>query len=80
MPSVEIHYCVPCGHLPRAIDLQRALLEEYGQGLERVSLRTGDSGVFTVSVDDEQIFDHREDGFDADEIVEAVGAYATPAQ
>jgi selenoprotein W-related protein len=76
MTNVEIEYCVPCGHLPRAQDLQQALLEAYGQQLETVSLRTGDSGVFKVRVDDDLIFDKAEDEFDADAIVDTVGTYA----
>jgi len=76
MTNVEIEYCVPCGHLPRAQDLQQALLEAYGQQLETVSLRTGDSGVFKVRVNDDLIFDKAEDEFDADAIVDTVGTYA----
>jgi len=76
MTNVEIEYCVPCGHLPRAQDLQQALLEEYGQQLETVSLRTGDGGVFEVRVEDDLIFDKAEDEFDVDAIVDTVGTYA----
>jgi len=73
MTDVEIHYCVPCGHLDRAQQLQHAILDRYGQEVDRVALRTGDGGVFTVSVDGEQVFDVDEDEYDADAIVEAVG-------
>jgi selenoprotein W-related protein len=73
MVSVEIEYCVPCGHLSRAQELERAILEEYGLGLDRVTLVTGDGGVFTVSVDGETIYDVAEDEYDPDAIVETVG-------
>ncbi len=72
MSTVEIQYCVPCGHLERAIELQRTILEKHGQGVEVVGLRTGDSGVFTVSVDDDLVFDKESDEFDADSILERI--------
>lgn len=72
MTTVEIEYCVPCGHLDRAQKLQRALLQSLGQDLDAVTLRTGDGGVFTVSVDSETIFDVADDAFDPDEIVRDV--------
>jgi selenoprotein W-related protein len=55
--SVEIEYCVPCGHLNRAIDTQRAILERFGRQVDGVRLKTGHRGVFTIRVDDEQIYD-----------------------
>ena len=70
MVEVEIEYCVPCGHLDRAQEVQRALLEEFGQELDAVRLKTGDGGVFKIRVDGEKIYDKDEDeeGYDADEI------------
>jgi selenoprotein W-related protein len=76
MTDVEIEYCVPCGFLPRAQDVQEALLEEYGQQLDRVALRTGDHGVFTVTVDGDLVFDKENDEYDVDAIVDSVGAHA----
>ena len=55
--SVEIEYCVPCGHLDRAIDTQRAILEQFGRRIDGVRLKTGHRGVFTIRVDSEQIYD-----------------------
>lgn len=74
MPAVEIEYCVPCGHLDRAEQLQHALLSSLGQQLDRVALVTGDGGVFRVRVDDETVFDIHEEGaaFDPDAIVRDV--------
>jgi len=69
---VEIEYCVPCGHLDRAADLQRDLLALFGQRLETVSLRPGDGGVFVVRVDEEQVFDESTDAYDVEAITEAV--------
>ncbi len=73
MTTVDIEYCVPCGHLDRAMDTQRELLETYGERLDGVQLTTGDSGVFEVRVDGELVWDKAEDGYDLDGIVDAVG-------
>ena len=73
MTTVDIEYCVPCGHLDRAIDTQRELLETFGERLEGVTLTTGDGGVFEIRVDGELVWDKAEDGYDLDAIVEAVG-------
>ena len=68
MPDVEIQYCVPCGHLDRAIDTQRQLLTEFGQGLDGVRLKTAEGGVFTVAVDGEKGFDKNESAYDLEAI------------
>lgn len=73
MTAVEIEYCVPCGHLDRAQDLQEELLTTFGGDLESVALVTEDGGTFRVHVDDEQVFDVDEEGYDADTIVDRVG-------
>lgn len=74
MSTVQIEYCVPCGFLPRAQDVQRALLENFGQELDRVALVTGDNGVFRVEIGDETVFDKAEEGdeYDVDDIVRRV--------
>ncbi len=72
MTEVEIEYCVPCGHRSRAIDVQEAVLEEFGREVDRVVLNTGTGGVFEVRVDGDLVFDKAEDDFDVDAIVEAV--------
>ncbi|MFC6836335.1 SelT/SelW/SelH family protein [Halomarina ordinaria] len=74
MTSVEIEYCVPCGFLRRAEDVQHVLLTTFGERLDRVALVTGDHGVFTVRVDGERVFDVSEDDFDVDAVVRRVRA------
>lgn len=80
MTQVEIEYCVPCGMLGRAQEVQKALLSEFGQELESVALVTGDSGVFKVRVDGDEVFDKSTDEYSVDGIVgsvkERVGATA----
>jgi selenoprotein W-related protein len=66
--NVEIEYCVPCGHLNRAIDTQRVILEHFGRQVDGVRLKTGHGGVFTIRVDDEQIYDKTK-GYDIDHII-----------
>ena len=72
MTTVDIEYCVPCGHRSRALDVADHLLDSFGQELEAVSLVTGDSGVFTISVDGDLVFDKSEDEFDLDAITDDV--------
>ena len=72
MTDVEIEYCVPCGFLNRAEDVQHVLLSNFAEQLDSVTLRTGDHGVFTVSVDGQTVFDKSEDEYDVDEIARLV--------
>lgn len=69
--NIEIEYCVPCGYLPRATEAQTRLLEEFGNAIEGVTLKTGRKGVFTFTVDGEQIY-AKPDEFDIDAIVGTV--------
>ncbi|QLG27595.1 SelT/SelW/SelH family protein [Halorarum halophilum] len=75
MTTVEIEYCVPCGMLGRAQDVQAALLEEFGEELDRVALVTGDTGVFEVRSNDEVVFDKERDEYDEDAIVDSVRSH-----
>ena len=72
MTSVEIEYCVPCGFLERAEEIQHALLTSFGDELDRVALVTGDHGVLEVRVDDRVVFEKEEDEYDVDGIVREV--------
>ena len=74
MTTVEIEYCVPCGFLDRAIQTQRSLLETYGRDLDGIRLTTGHDGVFTVTVDDDVVWDKAESeaGYELDAIESAV--------
>ena len=72
MATVEIEYCVPCGFLERAEDVQHALLTNFGAELDRVALVTGDHGVLEVRVDGEAVFEKGEDEYDVDGITREV--------
>lgn len=71
--GVDIEYCVPCGHLDRALLTQRAILERFGRRIDGVRLTTGEGGVFTIRVDDEQIYDSSR-GFDLEGIIDDIEA------
>ncbi|QLG61591.1 SelT/SelW/SelH family protein [Halorarum salinum] len=75
MTEVEIEYCVPCGMLDRAQDVQGAILDEYGEEVDRVALVTGDGGVFEVRADGEVVYDKEADEFDEAAIVDGVGSH-----
>ena len=66
MTDIEIEYCVPCGLLGPAIQTQRALLEEFGQDIEEVTLRPGHGGVFEVRADGETVWDKEVHGGELD--------------
>lgn len=70
--DVEIEYCVPCGHLDRAIRTQKELLETYGRQLDSVALRTGSGGVFKIGIDGTEVWDARTDGYDLEAIRDLV--------
>ena len=74
MAAVEIEYCVPCGFLNRATDVAEALLTTFSEDVDRVSLVTGNQGVFEVRVDDAVVFDKETDEYDIDEITQRVRA------
>lgn len=69
--QVEIEYCVPCGHLDRAIDTQKSILEHFGRDIDGVKLKTGHGGIFTIRVDGEEIY-NKSQGFDLDRIVDEI--------
>ena len=72
MSAVEIEYCVPCGMLNRALDVSRAILTQFGESVDAVTLVTGDDGIFVVRVEGTVVFDLSEDTYDVDAIVRAV--------
>lgn len=78
MTNVTIEYCVPCGFLPRALDVERALLEEFGRDLGTVTLEPGHEGVFEIRVDDEVVWDKSVHGgeVDVDLVAQAIRAEA----
>lgn len=66
MTVIEIEYCVPCGLLSPALKTEQTLLDEFGQDVDRVTLRPGHGGVFAIRVDDEVIWDKDAHGGELD--------------
>ena len=65
MVDLEITYCQPCGHQPRAVELVNQLLAAYGMPLNKrlkVSLIPSDHGVFDVVLDGKLVFSKHEAG------------------
>ncbi|MWG33272.1 SelT/SelW/SelH family protein [Halomarina oriensis] len=72
MTAVEIEYCVPCGFLERAEQIQHAVLSSLGERIDRAALVTGDHGILEVRVDGTVVYEKERDEFDVDAIVRAV--------
>ena len=72
MSTVEIEFCLPCGYLNRAEDVQHVILESLGETIDEVTLVPGDNGVFTVAVDQQKVFDIADDDYNVDQIVRDV--------
>lgn len=77
MPTVEIEYCVPCGHRENALETADAVLAAHADAVDAVNLVPGGGGIFEVRVDGETILDTDEEGYDRDAIVERVGTAAS---
>ncbi|GAA3845773.1 SelT/SelW/SelH family protein [Streptomyces sp. NPDC003631] len=60
---VRIEYCTQCRWLPRAAWLAQELLTTFETELTELALTPGTGGVFVVRVDDEVVWDRREQGF-----------------
>ncbi len=63
--DLEITYCQPCGHQPRAVDMVNQLLASYGMPLNKnltVALKPADSGIFDVVLDGQLIFPRKQEG------------------
>jgi selenoprotein W-related protein len=77
MASVEIEYCVPCGHRENALETAGAILAAHADDVDSVDLVPGGGGIFEVRLDDELILDTDEEAYDRGVIVERVGEHAS---
>lgn len=65
MVELEITYCQPCGHQPRAIEIVNQLLATYGMPLNKklkLTLVPSDHGVFDVVLDGNLVFSRKKEG------------------
>ena len=61
-PSITITYCTQCRWLLRAGWTAQELLTTFPADLGEVALVPGTGGVFTVRLDDDVLWDRREEG------------------
>jgi selenoprotein W-related protein len=64
MVDLEITYCQPCGHQPKAVEIVNQLLAAYGMPLNKkltVALKPADQGVFDVVLDGQLIFSRKKE-------------------
>ena len=68
--KVKITYCAECGYEPQTLDLAKALMLEFGQGLSSIEIIPWESGTFDVSVDGHLVHSmKREGGFPEHDVV-----------
>jgi selenoprotein W-related protein len=61
-PRLVVTYCTQCRWLLRATWIASELLTTFATDIGELALRPGTGGVFTISVDDEIIWDRTVDG------------------
>jgi selenoprotein W-related protein len=62
-PRVSIEYCTQCGWTARAAWIAQELLATFQDDVAEVALVPGTGGVLVVRVDDDVVWDRRDDGF-----------------
>lgn len=72
-PAVTIQYCVPCGFLPRALDVQKEILERFGRKLAGVTLEPVGDGIFAIDLDGKRVYE-KPAPYDLDEVLAAIEA------
>lgn len=62
-PTITIEYCPKCGWLLRAAYMAQEFLTTFLEDLDSVSLKpSAESGRYTISVNDEIVFDRKSHG------------------
>ena len=62
-PIITIEYCLKCGWLLRAAYMAQEILTTFTDELKGVTLQPSEvSGRFTIFLNDEKIFDRKEEG------------------
>ena len=61
-PRIAITYCTQCQWLLRAGWMAQELLQTFGPDIGEVALIPGTGGTFTITCDDEVIWDRKTDG------------------
>jgi selenoprotein W-related protein len=58
-PAVTLTYCTQCNWMLRTAWMAQELLSTFGQDIGSVTLVPGTGGIFTISVDGEQVWDRK---------------------
>ncbi len=61
-PRLLIRYCTGCRWMLRAAWMAQELLVSFEQELGEVALAPGSGGIFQIWLDDERLWDRKEDG------------------
>ena len=61
-PRIVITYCTQCQWLLRAAWMAQELLSTFGADLGEVALVPGTGGVFSITCDDELVWERKRDG------------------
>lgn len=61
-PEVVINYCNLCQWQLRAAWMAQEILQTFADDVHQVALRPGTGGVFTIAVDEQLIWDRKQDG------------------
>ena len=62
LPAIRITYCTQCHWLLRAGWMAQELLSTFGTELGEVALVPGTGGIFTITCNDQLIWDRKRDG------------------
>lgn len=66
-PTITIEYCPKCGWLLRAAYMAQELLTTFAEELDGVTLKPSEvAGRYTITVDEEIVFDRKQNGGFAD--------------
>lgn len=58
-PAVTLTYCTQCNWLLRTAWMAQELLQTFGQDIGSVTLVPGTGGIFTITVDGEEVWDRK---------------------
>jgi selenoprotein W-related protein len=70
--ELTIDYCDECGHLDKAVEIAREVMEEYSESFDSVELIPSENGVLRVSIESEVVFDLDEEEFSISDIKQKV--------
>lgn len=61
--NIKIEFCTLCQWTPRAVWIQQELLYTFQNEIEEISLKPTNGGIFKIYVDNQLVWDRKENGF-----------------